>query len=333
MSGFISQYGVQTKRNILVSELIRMGIKFPNIQRDVITEHINEIVEFQRNYFEKRGHFLWLGCLEFCRFKGYLYCIDGQHRYFAMEILKNENPDYDWVVDIEIIECQSEYEMVEKFQIINKNRPVPEFLKKIEDVDMMARVKSFRDYLAKTYRDYISKSEHPQKPNINLDSFINAIDKKYKLNSFETFEQLVSWFEEENDQHRTTLLERYKGINSVEKVLEKIELGTKTRHGKRLYLSCYWLDNPQNKLSITIRRKAWNNWFSQQPAENKTDLGEILCPCCEETYISAFQFEAGHKRSFKNGGTDEISNLIPICSTCNRSMGVMDYDTYKNSLA
>jgi 5-methylcytosine-specific restriction endonuclease McrA len=223
--------------------------------------------------------------------------------------------------------------MIENFKIINKNRPVPEFLKKVEDMDGLSRIKAFREYLSKNYREYISKSEHPQRPNINLDNFINQFDKKYKIASFITFDSLTKWFEEENSQHRITLMEKYKGNSNVEKILEKIELGTRTRHGKRFYLGSYWLDNPQNKLSITIRRKAWNNWFSQQPAEFKNEVGEILCPCCEDTYISAFQFEAGHKRSFKNGGSDEISNLIPICGTCNRSMGVMDYDTYKNSLA
>ena len=118
----------------------------------------------------------------------------------------------------------------------------------------------------------------------------------------------------------------------VAKGIEKIELSTKTRNGKKFYLGLYWLDNPKNKLTAKTRHKLWKNWYADQSAESKSPCGEILCPCCEETYISSFNFEAGHKTSFKYGGTDDLSNLIPICSGCNRSMGIMNYDEYRNTL-
>jgi len=332
MSKYISQYGVQQKRNILVSDLISMGIKFPNIQRDIIEEHVKEMIDFQRDFFSKKGFYFFPNCLIFAHFRDNYYCIDGQHRYFTMEVLKKDNNDYDWGVDIEIIECISELEMISYFQTINKNHPVPEFLKKIEDVDNAERIKCFKNYIEKNYGAYISKSNKPHRPNINLDIFINEMDKKYKLSDFETFNDLVKWFENENDIHKNTLENQYKGLEGVSKALEKIREGTRTRNGKKLYLGSYWLDKPKNELSTQTRRKLWKIWYSNQPTDAKSPCGEILCPCCEETFISSFNFEAGHIRSFKNGGTDELDNLRPVCGTCNRLMGIMNYDDYKKTL-
>lgn len=43
------------------------------------------------------------------------------------------------------------------------------------------------------------------------------------------------------------------------------------------------------------------------------------CYCCC-TQIDAFNFEASHVISDKNGGPATVDNLRPCCSTCNRSM-------------
>lgn len=43
--------------------------------------------------------------------------------------------------------------------------------------------------------------------------------------------------------------------------------------------------------------------------------------CCKKTLISITNFEVGHVIAEKDDGTLEISNLRPICSVCNHSMG------------
>jgi len=40
-----------------------------------------------------------------------------------------------------------------------------------------------------------------------------------------------------------------------------------------------------------------------------------------ENLVTPFTFEAGHNIPRSKGGTDDIDNLRPICSGCNRSMG------------
>lgn len=48
------------------------------------------------------------------------------------------------------------------------------------------------------------------------------------------------------------------------------------------------------------------------------------CLCCNSKRIDPFDFEAGHIEAHSKGGSDDISNLIPICSTCNRDMGTQN---------
>jgi 5-methylcytosine-specific restriction endonuclease McrA len=45
--------------------------------------------------------------------------------------------------------------------------------------------------------------------------------------------------------------------------------------------------------------------------------------------IEQSNFHAGHRVSFKNGGPHSADNLIPLCGSCNMSMGRMNYDEYK----
>ena len=41
-------------------------------------------------------------------------------------------------------------------------------------------------------------------------------------------------------------------------------------------------------------------------------------------------FEAGHIKSFYNGGDINIENLRPICKVCNIKMGSTNWDEYLN---
>lgn len=44
------------------------------------------------------------------------------------------------------------------------------------------------------------------------------------------------------------------------------------------------------------------------------------CYCCDSC-IQLEAFEIGHVKSLADGGSNDTSNLRPICIACNRSMG------------
>ena len=54
-----------------------------------------------------------------------------------------------------------------------------------------------------------------------------------------------------------------------------------------------------------------------------------LCYCCNEE-IDSKNFETGHIISVKNGGETVLENLKPICSCCNKSMGIQNLEEFKN---
>jgi hypothetical protein len=46
------------------------------------------------------------------------------------------------------------------------------------------------------------------------------------------------------------------------------------------------------------------------------------------TDIDVWTFEVGHNVAEANGGTLDLSNLFPICSLCNKSMGTTSIDEW-----
>ena len=54
------------------------------------------------------------------------------------------------------------------------------------------------------------------------------------------------------------------------------------------------------------------------------NIAQHKCLCCKKTTIKNVEFECGHVVAKSKGGGDEIHNLRPICSSCNKSMGTTD---------
>ena len=91
---------------------------------------------------------------------------------------------------------------------------------------------------------------------------------------------------------------------------QKISAPTKTSAPKKT-------SHRKKPIPQKLRQEVWLRQF-----------GEVFggkCPVqwCSQ-HITVFGFEAGHNIPESKGGATTLSNLIPICSGCNRGMG----DTY-----
>ena len=69
----------------------------------------------------------------------------------------------------------------------------------------------------------------------------------------------------------------------------------------------------REKIPSTVRNSLWKDYFDQST--------QGICQCCQRENITLANFEAGHIISVKDGGENHLSNLKPICSQCNKSMG------------
>src|SRR3989338_6259495 len=59
------------------------------------------------------------------------------------------------------------------------------------------------------------------------------------------------------------------------------------------------------------------------------DIGKILCMCCEITEITQMKFHCGHIIAEAMGGETNVNNLLPICESCNKSMGTKNLNDFK----
>ena len=80
---------------------------------------------------------------------------------------------------------------------------------------------------------------------------------------------------------------------------------TKTNCEKKKY---------RKPISKSLKNNVWIQHYGEK----------FKCKCSVKwcaTTITPFTFEVGHNQPHSKGGTLDIDNLMPICSTCNKSMG------------
>jgi 5-methylcytosine-specific restriction endonuclease McrA len=78
----------------------------------------------------------------------------------------------------------------------------------------------------------------------------------------------------------------------------------------------------RNSIPKILKVLVWDKYIGKE-------CGISKCLCCKETEIIQSRFDCGHIISVKEGGETNISNLIPICSLCNSSMGTQNLEEFK----
>jgi 5-methylcytosine-specific restriction endonuclease McrA len=72
----------------------------------------------------------------------------------------------------------------------------------------------------------------------------------------------------------------------------------------------------RRKITASLRE---NVWILQNGRRFESKCAVTWC----NTIVDVFNFECGHNIAYANGGATDISNLLPICGKCNKSMGTM----------
>jgi len=70
-----------------------------------------------------------------------------------------------------------------------------------------------------------------------------------------------------------------------------------------------------------VKSTLWNIHFTENNAKGE-------CKVCSKE-IKMTDFDAGHIIAVTNGGSDNLDNLMPVCSLCNKSMGVQNLNEFK----
>ena len=82
-------------------------------------------------------------------------------------------------------------------------------------------------------------------------------------------------------------------------------------------------DSKPRKQNIpkTLKIDVWNHHVGEE-------IGKTKCLCCKTKDITQLNFHCGHVLAEAQGGRLEITNLRPICASCNLSMGTMHMDEF-----
>lgn len=339
----------QTKKCTSLERIVHMNLNIPHVQRNLDQERIQDIIEFQCQHFARHKTLCFLGDIfvytisqdardiedgEKCMI------IDGMHRYFAMKSPRVYELMPTYRVSLNIINGASGLSLQEAFLLINKAQPVPQYV--IEtSLEMSKRflIEDIKKRLGKDFRHFLSKSNNPRAPNFNLDIFADFLIRSHALTKLSTSDALYGYIKYANMK-----------LSHASACTPKLRTNIKTKcekHGIAYgpYFSCDvhydWMENRTwiheyisekehthtHTTQTTTDQPAFSKWRMSQLERHKLwsrhygKTMEAVCKLCEMNTISVSQFDAGHVLSRKDGGSNLLDNLVPICRACNLAMG------------
>lgn len=327
--------------SIDISEIAKLELHIPSVQRLEYKDKIIDIVNYQEEYFKENKCFNFLGLINICFFEDKFYIIDGQHRYKS--IIKLFNIGYrNEPISIEVVIVKSLEELKKNYELLNKNTPLPEFDFGLPTDNQIHN--EVLEYFLDRYGELFSRKMKVRRPNISRIKFEEAIDfLRTKLNTTNA-QTLIKQIEKENKNLANWNPNNFPKINVLtnpDKTLEICETW-KFYLGMFFFNSqsyCYdWVKSivknetgeTLDKVSIkrrkqyipaSIKKQSWDIYIGKE-------LGTAKCYCCKYNVISKNDFHAGHYISEKNGGEVKADNIRPICSDCNLSMGSTNMDVF-----
>lgn len=284
--------------------------------------------------------------------KGKKHIIDGQHRIEAFkEICKKHNNAYDVLVLYE--QCDTYKEIKEAFDrsntvwaqsdkvidsIFNTKEENEEKEEEKEEIPMPKKeiINSLWNNKIMKYngtKGMISRASKPQKPNLNendmLDKLETASEQNYII--FSTYNELDNLYNNANISiKKSALCLEYKEKHPDKWIkCEKYDcfIGLVKDFTKYMTaeISPKAVDEGEKKQRQSppapVRRALWKKYYG-------TSL-EGGCWACTTENIDPWNFHAGHIKPHKEGGEAKVDNLVPLCASCNTSMGAMNAHEYK----
>lgn len=308
-----------------------MKIKTPHTQRILEKRKVKEIVQYQLNHIKKHKVPNFLGVLNIHHVseEGEYYLVDGQHRLSAIKELYNRY-SHDLEVAVEIVKVKDRGELVENYNLINKNTPLPEF-----PLDINRSIpEETAIHFQEKYPDVWSDKSRAKRPKVLFNSFQETLGyvTKQLQDEIDSSVKLIHEVEKLNDELALWDRKEFKGVsdNMYQKAKQarfflgllsspvKDEDGNYYEWGKKLVEKKTPSPPKERTKRKGIPKKVKNDSWDLHLGR---DCGQAYCIVCDMTIINSKNFEAGHIISDKDGGKATVHNILPICGGCNRSMG------------
>ena len=244
---------------ITASKLATLKVELPQVQRCLVEERVEEIMQHQREVYAKHGCYVFMGMLTFCTCNNVTYCIDGQHRKEAAVRLHLANTTdnkqaEDFKLACEFIRCSDLSEVHEWFFVKNLNMPLPTFLQPAlnkRSASLNDRLLELKTHLTQHYSAFLSTKLRCQQPNVHVDAFVEEVGRRY-AHQLCNSSSAARFIADKNTEHGTWLCgkrDQY-GLKSVfDKIEKKAE---QSPAGGRFYLGVYWLKTYKKKIPLAF---------------------------------------------------------------------------------
>jgi hypothetical protein len=344
---------VRQHRVYRLADVVQLKLRVPELQRASDQDRVAAIVKYQESRPSRRTFFA--GSLTIALNSDGPWLVDGQHRFMAMRELVAKLPDmHNDRVSVEVVDLRETDapSMAGLFELINCAVPVPDYIVKgMLDHRQRSMLDAFTARFVSEFKPFVSQSSAPRRPNINvatlvdrmaraghliervpdaatLFSYVSFVNNKLAGRDFQVRMRADAKAEKARNPGGALYLSAdpdaawahdARAVNTflVQYTFEdKDSVSTRTQEAGR---------KPSRpaaaSLPMAVRRAVWNR-----------DAGPLAgsgpCACCGAT-VTQQSFECGHVKSRRNGGSDHVSNLKVLCTSCNRSMGVRDFDAFK----
>lgn len=324
-----------------------------DIQRHLDTEHLHELQTYQRTQCERHGHYLFTTQLVVAVHDGKHALVDGQHRLEVLRYLLDVDPERARAVLVPVLVVQlrhvNEYDDV--FVEVNKNKPV-RLYRNVQDWKTV--LKHVEDHFQHHYLAYLKTTNHPQVPNLNLDSLLRYLDEgdyvqriglgfeafKTEMEALNTFYRLhwrdaiprkyitnvATWVDkcEHRQPNRPLYLGMYRQFEWVDRILHKVAHNRDHPDHPIDYATMTHAPiQYRPRISRTLRRKVWE--------KRHTSLDSGTCYTCARP-LDYDTFDCGHVTAVFYGGKTCVDNLEPVCRACNVDMGVENLEAFRQRL-
>jgi hypothetical protein len=331
---------------------------FPKLQRNLVVEHIEAMVEDQKREYDSNGCFSMLQSITVASHNGDLMVLDGQHRIKAYAKLHEEGyPINDVILPVVIYHVKDKDELMQYFQKINKNMPIHPF----ETEETWETVgKYICTMMEENFKNYVKACNGVSKscrcPHISmyeLKSHIqarNVVDKlrEYNKTVYDFWKAIISinmYVSREVKAHIQLCSKSMKRIQECDAKANKHKcqvcyLGIWRRFEwldialyiiskgaqdmNELYINLSEFSEVRCRVPFHVREQVWKKIHN-----NVCDEG--ICFCCDST-LKFPDMECGHIVAHALGGKACVQNFMPVCKTCNRDMGIMNLYEYKMML-
>lgn len=181
---------------------IKEQIYIPSVQRNIIRQHVVEIKEYINKSLSE-GKEPILGAIDLAYYDYKYYLIDGQHRFVALsEVTMERNLPIPFHCLIYLVTSQEELEEV--FLIRNKNVPLADFLKSLNE-EKSSLLKVIVSFLETNYKE-IFRYDKKVRPYIEINTFIEHFRSSRLYSIIENISQFVDVFNMLNQECYTKVM-------------------------------------------------------------------------------------------------------------------------------